>query len=85
MPLVVFWHRKIQREDLNSNLIFSSTLDDAQRKYSTGEKEAWAIVAAVRKFGKYLHTAGRVIIISVDVAPPAEGPTREVYSMAFGT
>ena len=43
---------------------FSSTLDDAQRKYSTEEKEAWAIVAAVRKFGKYRHAAGRVIIIS---------------------
>ena len=29
---------------------FFSTLNEAQRKYSVGEKEAWAIVAASRKF-----------------------------------
>ena len=43
---------------------FSSTLDEAQKRYSVGEKEAWAIVAATRKFSKYLQAAEQVIISS---------------------
>ena len=39
-------------------------MDSAQRKYSIGEKEAWAIVAAARKFSKYLQAAEQVNIAS---------------------
>ena len=42
----------------------SSTLDRAQRNYSTGEREAWAIVVATRRWRKYLQAADQVIIWS---------------------
>ena len=58
----------LAQEDPNGRLrpisFFSSTLNEAQRRYSIGEKEAWAIVAASRKFSKYLHAAEQVIISS---------------------
>ena len=41
---------------------FSSALNPAQQKYSVGEREAWAIVAAARKWQKYLHAAVEVVI-----------------------
>ena len=56
----------LSQEDHNGKLrpiyFFSSILNESQRKYSVGEKEAWAIVAASRKFSKYLQAAGQVII-----------------------
>ena len=58
----------LSQENHNGKLrpisFFSSTLNEAQRKYSVGEKEAWAIVAASRKFSKYLQAAGQVVISS---------------------
>ena len=47
---------------------FSSILNESQRKYSVGEKEAWAIVAASRKISKYLQ-AGGLVNISSDQNP----------------
>ena len=41
---------------------FSSTLNPPQRKYSVGEREAWAIVSASRKWRKYLQAAASVVI-----------------------
>ena len=43
---------------------FSSKLDRAQRNYSATELETFAVVAATRKWRKYLEAAGRVIIFS---------------------
>ena len=43
---------------------FSSQLNEAQKRYSAGEREAWAIIAAVRKWRKYLQAAPEVIILS---------------------
>ena len=43
---------------------FSSQLNEAQKRYSAGEREAWAIIAAVRKWWKYLQAAPEVIILS---------------------
>ena len=34
---------------------FSSGLTDAQTKYAAGELECWAVIAATRKFSKYLR------------------------------
>ena len=39
-------------------------MDRAQRNYSTGEREAWAIVVATRRWRKYLQAADQVIIWS---------------------
>ena len=41
---------------------FSSRLNKAQKNYSASELEAWAIVAAVRKWRKYLQAASSVEI-----------------------
>ena len=58
----------LSQEDHSGKLrpisFLSSILNESQRKYSVGEKEAWAIVAASRKFSKYLQAAGQVIISS---------------------
>ena len=58
----------LAQEDARGRLrpisFFSSTLDDTQQKFSVGEKEAWDIVAATRRFSKYLHAAESVIISS---------------------
>ena len=43
---------------------FSSKLDRVQRNYSATELETFAVVAATRKWRKYLEAAGRVIIFS---------------------
>ena len=42
----------------------SSTLNPAQQNYSTGEKETWAIVAATRRWRKYLQAAKQLVIWS---------------------
>ena len=58
----------LAQEDIGGKLrpisFFTSTLDAAQIKYSIGEKEAWAIVAAACRFSKYLQAAKQVIISS---------------------
>ena len=43
---------------------YSSGLSPAQRRYSAGELETWAIVAALRKWRVYLQTAQKVIIFT---------------------
>ena len=43
---------------------FSSALTSAQRNYSAGELECWALVAASRKFQKYLQAAPSVKFLS---------------------
>ena len=43
---------------------YSSTLNRAQQAYSTGEKEAWAIVAATRRWRKHLQAAKEVVVWS---------------------
>ena len=43
---------------------FSSQLNDSQRRYSAGEREAWAIVAASRKWRKYLDASPGITILS---------------------
>ena len=40
---------------------FSSALLSSQRNYSAGQFEAWALVAATRKWGVYLKAAPEVI------------------------
>ena len=43
---------------------FSAGLTPAQRRYAPGELEAWAIVAAVRKWRTYLRAATRIVIVT---------------------
>ena len=43
---------------------FSSALNDTQMKYSAGQKEAWAIVAATRKWYDYLKGAVGAILLT---------------------
>ena len=43
---------------------FSSQLNESQKRYSAGEREAWAIVAASRKWRKYLEAAPEITILS---------------------
>ena len=43
---------------------FSSKLSMTQRNYSASELEAWAIVAASRKWRKYLDAAEKVVFLS---------------------
>ena len=41
---------------------FSSTLSPPQQRYSAGEREAWAIVAASRKWRKYLLAEVEIVV-----------------------
>ena len=43
---------------------FSSQLNESQKRYSAGEQEAWAIVAASSKWRKYLEAAPGITILS---------------------
>ena len=43
---------------------FSSALSSAQRNYSAGQVEAWALVAAIRKWRIYLRAAEEVILLT---------------------
>ena len=43
---------------------FSSALSSAQRNYSAGQLEAWALVAACRKWETYLRATGEVELIT---------------------
>ena len=43
---------------------FSSSLSKAQRNYSAGQLEAWALVAACRKWRTYLRATGEVELIT---------------------
>ena len=43
---------------------FSSGLTPAQKKYSAGELECWALIAASRKFRKYLQAAPNIQFLS---------------------
>ena len=43
---------------------FSCQLNESQKRYSAGEREAWAIVAATRKWRKYLDAAPGITILS---------------------
>ena len=43
---------------------FSSGLTDRQKKYSAGELECWGVMAATRKFSKYLRAATSVKIFT---------------------
>ena len=57
-----------QRDRLNGMLhpidFFSSALSSSQRNYSAGQLEAWALVAATRKWGTYLRATGEVELIT---------------------
>ena len=68
MLLILLTGGVLSQEDHSGKLrtisFFSSILNESQRKYIVGEKGAWAIVAASRKFSKYLQAAGQVIISS---------------------
>ena len=43
---------------------FSSALSSSQRNYSSGQLEAWALIAASRKWGTYLRATGEVELIT---------------------
>ena len=43
---------------------FSSALSVAQKSYSAGQLEAWALVAATRKWGIYLKASRKVILVT---------------------
>ena len=43
---------------------FSSSLSPSQRNYSAGQLEAWAIVAAVRKWNMYLRAGSKVELVT---------------------
>ena len=43
---------------------FSSALNETQMKYSAGQREAWAIVAATRKWHNYLKGATGAIVLT---------------------
>ena len=43
---------------------FSAGLTPEQRRYAAGELEAWAIVAAVRKWRTYLRAATKIVIVT---------------------
>ena len=43
---------------------FSSALGKAQSNYSASELECWALVAAVRKWSKYLQAAAKVVLLT---------------------
>ena len=57
-----------QRDDRTDQLrpisFFSSALSSAQKNYSAGQLEAWALVAATRKWGLYLKSAPEVTLIT---------------------
>ena len=50
--------------DLQPIDFFSSSLSASQRNYSAGQLEAWALIAAVRKWRVYLRPAPKVEIIT---------------------
>lgn len=58
----------LSQKDMKGKLkpvaFFSSLLNEAQKKYCTGEREALAIVLAARKWRKYLQAASNVIFLS---------------------
>ena len=43
---------------------FSSGLDSTKRNYSAGELECWAVMAATRKWRKYLQAATKVYLVT---------------------
>ena len=43
---------------------YSAGLNQAQTKYAAGELEAWAMVAAIRRWRTYLRAAKKIIIIT---------------------
>ena len=43
---------------------FSSSLNPSQRNYSAGQLEAWALVAATRKWSVYLKGAGSIVLVT---------------------
>ena len=43
---------------------FSSALSDTQKNYSAGQLEAWALVAATRKWITYLRASPKIYLIS---------------------
>ena len=43
---------------------FSTTLNGSQRRYSAGQREAWALVSATRKWYDYLRAATHVYLIT---------------------
>ena len=43
---------------------FSSGLTESQKNYSADELECWALIAASRKFRKYLQAADKIHFIS---------------------
>ena len=49
---------------------FSSGLTESQKNYSAGELECWALIAASRKFLKYLQAANKIHFISDHKAHP---------------
>ena len=57
-----------QRDDHTGELrpidYFSSALNPAQRNYAAGQLEAWALVAACRKWAMYLRTLGSVELVT---------------------
>ena len=57
-----------QRDDCTGDLrpidYFSSALSPAQKNYAAGQLEAWALVAACRKWAIYLRASGSVELIT---------------------
>lgn len=56
--------QKSEKGELQPISFFSSGLTSAQRNYAAGELEAWALIAALRKWWEYLQAAKKVYFIS---------------------
>ena len=56
--------QRYEKQELRPIAFFSSGLTPAQKNYSTGELECWAIIAASRKFRKYLQAAPSICFLS---------------------
>ena len=53
-----------EEQELRPIALFSSGLTPTQKNYSAGKLECWAIIAASRKFGKYLQAAPSICFLS---------------------
>ena len=56
--------QKSEKREPKSIAFFSSGLTPAQKNYSAGELECWVLIAASRKFRKYLQAAPSICFIS---------------------
>ena len=56
--------QKDEESKLRPIAFFSSGLTESQKRYCAGELECWALIAASRKFRKYLQAASKIYFIS---------------------